>query len=321
MGDPGMGKTTLAAEITALITVGSKFPQNQDYQAGVYGELDSLEPRTVILQNAEDGYGDTIKPRLSSSKADVNRVYFIDETADKPLSFTDARLEQAIKWYKPAAVIIDPVQAYLGSGVDMYRANEIRPIMAHLSAIAEKYAVAIILIGHMNKTGDKNALYRGLGSIDFIGAARSVLGVGAVDKNDGCNYNRAVVHIKSNLAPKGAAALFDLNPDEGFIWRGFDANLSEEDVMSYKSQKSWHSGGALQSAKDFLLAEIEKGNTPSKSITNRASQIGIASATLNRAKKELGIISRKRGDEWFFTLPDKTEHQGGDCGISQLNLE
>ena len=182
--------------------------------------------------------------------------------------------------------------------------------MAHLSTIAEKYDVAVILIGHMNKTGDKNALYRGLGSIDFVGAARSVLGVGIVDKKDGCNYHRAIVHIKANLAPKGTPVLFDLNPAEGFQWQGFDVNLSEEIVMAYKAPKGWNNGGATESAKDFLLAEVNNGDISSKIISEKAKENGISPATLNRAKKELGIKSRKQGDEWFFTLPDIETNSG-----------
>ena len=107
MGDPGTGKTTLASAITAIITNGGEFPINQDYQPLIYGWVDNL-PRSTILQNAEDGYADTIKPRLSSVGADLSKVFFIDETAEKPLSFTDTRLIQAIERYKPAAVFIDP---------------------------------------------------------------------------------------------------------------------------------------------------------------------------------------------------------------------
>ena len=72
-------------------------------------------------------------------------------------------------------LIIDPLQAYLGSGVDMHRANEIRPIFKYLSSVAERTGCAIVIIGHMNKACGTKGLYRGLGSIDITAAARSVL--------------------------------------------------------------------------------------------------------------------------------------------------
>ena len=75
-------------------------------------------------------------------------------------------------------LILDPIQAYLGGGMDMNRANEARDMTKKLGLLAEKYKCAIILIGHMNKAAGNKAAYRGMGSIDFFAVARSVLLVG-----------------------------------------------------------------------------------------------------------------------------------------------
>lgn len=77
-------------------------------------------------------------------------------------------------------LILDPIQAYLGGGIDMNRANEARNITKQLGMLAEKYQCAILLIGHMNKAAGNKAVYRGMGSIDFFAVARSVLLVGRV---------------------------------------------------------------------------------------------------------------------------------------------
>lgn len=97
----------------------------------------------------------------------------------------DARLEEAIIQTKARLVVLDPIQGFLGAGVDMHRANEIRPLMKRISVLAEKYQCAIILIGHMNKNSNGKSSYRGLGSIDFQAAARSVLIVGRVKDEPG----------------------------------------------------------------------------------------------------------------------------------------
>ena len=52
---------------------------------------------------------------------------------------TDERLEQAIAETNAKLVILDPIQVYIGSDVDMHRANEIRPVLKRLGVIAEKY--------------------------------------------------------------------------------------------------------------------------------------------------------------------------------------
>ena len=78
----------------------------------------------------------------------------------------------------------------------MHRANEIRPLMKRISVLAEKYQCAIILIGHMNKNSNGKSSYRGLGSIDFQAAARSVLIVGRVKDEPEI---RVICHVKSSL--------------------------------------------------------------------------------------------------------------------------
>ena len=92
----------------------------------------------------------------------------------------DIRLEEAIIQTKAKMVVLDPIQGFLGAEVDMHRANEIRPLMKRIAVLAEKYHCAIILIGHMNKNSNGKSSYRGLGSIDFQAAARSVLIVGRI---------------------------------------------------------------------------------------------------------------------------------------------
>ena len=47
-------------------------------------------------QTAEDGLGDTVKPRLLSAEADLERVLVIDD-ADHPLTLADERIENAIR--------------------------------------------------------------------------------------------------------------------------------------------------------------------------------------------------------------------------------
>ena len=57
----------------------------------------------------------------------------IDET-EASLSLLDERVEQAISETGARVMILDPVQAYVGAGVDMNRANEVRTVLAQLIA-------------------------------------------------------------------------------------------------------------------------------------------------------------------------------------------
>lgn len=171
----------------------------------------------VIYQTAEDGLADTIKPRLESAGADCTRVLLIDE-GKRELTLCDARLEEAIRRTGAKLIVLDPLQAYLGSDVDMHRANEVRPVLKRLSLMAERTQCAVILIGHMNKAQGLKSGYRGLGSIDFRASARSVLIVGRLKSGDTL---RIVAQDKNSLAPEGAAIAFELHPEHGFQWKGF----------------------------------------------------------------------------------------------------
>ena len=139
-GDPGDGKTTMVLNLAAKLSKGEALDKN----------MKVTEPVNVIYQTAEDGLADTVKPRLELAGADCERIIVIDES-DKSLSMVDERLEEAIVRTGARLLILDPIQAYLGGGMDMNRANEARDMTKKLGALAEKTKCAIILIGHMNK--------------------------------------------------------------------------------------------------------------------------------------------------------------------------
>ena len=131
-------------------------------------------------------------------------------------------------------MILDPMQAYLGEKVDMNRANEVRTVMKGLTKVANQTGCAIVLVGHLNKSQSTNSAQRGLGSMDFRAAARSVLLVGRL-KND--RNIRVMVHDKSSLAPEGNSRGFTL--DNGTLhWQEGYENLTADELLSGRSPDS-----------------------------------------------------------------------------------
>ena len=215
-GNPGEGKTTFALRLAAACTNRKPFPH-----------MAAHEPFNVIYQTAEDGLGDTIKPRLMEAEADLDRVLVIDESK-QGLSLSDERIERAIRQTGARLIILDPIQAYVGEKTDMNKANEIRPMFRRLAEIAERTGCAIILIGHLNKAAGGQSAYRGLGSIDFRAAARSVLLIGRVKREPNV---RVIVHDKSSLAPEGKPIAFCLDPETGFSWIG-EYDITADELLS-----------------------------------------------------------------------------------------
>lgn len=293
-GDPGEGKTTMVLQIIAKLTKGEAVLPSGSDEPALEAKTMDLEPVNVIYQTAEDGLGDTIKPRLLSAGADCSRVMVIDDN-DQALTMMDARLEEAIIKTKARLVVLDPIQGFLGAAVDMHRANEIRPLMKRVAVLAEKYHCAIILIGHMNKNSNGKSSYRGLGSIDFQAAARSVLIVGRIKDEPEI---RVVCHVKSSLAPEGKSIAFRLDKDTGFEWIG-EYDISADDLLSGDNR-----GQIIHEAKEFLKEILVSGSVAQTKVAEEAESRGIKKKTLWNAKKELEIESVKIGNQWFWMLPE-----------------
>ena len=282
-GNPGEGKTYFAMRLAAACTNRKPLPG-----------METLEPFNIIYQTAEDGLGDTVKPRLMEADADLERVLVIDDR-DTPLTLADERIARAIRENNARLVIIDPVQAFLGADVDMNRANEVRPVFRKLGMIAEKTGCAIVLIGHLNKSSGTQSTYRGLGSIDFQAAARSVLIVGRIKDEPEV---RVVCHTKSSLAPEGKAIAFRLDKNNGFEWIG-EYDISADELLNGEGK-----GQKTRKAKEFLLEILADGGMAQKKIEEEAEKLGIKKKTLRNAKMELGIDSVKRGNQWYWMLSE-----------------
>ena len=249
-GDGGEGKTTLILQLATLLSRGEKLPCDSTKR----------EPIKVIYQTAEDGLGDTIKPRLLAGNADCSQIKVIDES-EATLTMLDERIEKAIVETGARALILEPVQAYIGAKVDMNRANEVRAILSQLGQIAGQYRCAIILVGHLNKAQGNKSNYRGLGSIDFQATARSVLIVGRLKDNP---QIRVMVQDKSSLAPEGEPIAFELGKENGFRWLGH-YDISVDDLLSGipKEKKS-------EQAENLILEYLSKGKYPQKELVKKA---------------------------------------------------
>ena len=273
-GNPGEGKTYFAMMLTAACTNRKLFPNMED-----------IEPFNVIYQTAEDGMGDTIKPRLVEAGADLSRVMVIDDS-EEVLTLSDDRIEKAVRQNHVRLVIIDPVQAFIGADVDMNRANEVRPVFRKLGMIAEKTSCAIVLIGHLNKSSGTQSTYRGLGSIDIMAAVRSLIFIGKVRKDP---TTRVLIHEKSSLAPPGETMAFKLGDEEGFRWVGA-YEISADELLDGKEGKATETK-LERGAKLIQELLVDKNEISIRELDDKAKEQGISGRTMrdvrSRMKNEL----------------------------------
>lgn len=283
-GDPGDGKSTMMMNLIAEISKGGTTPDGKAF--GI--------PQRVIYQCSEDGVSDTIKPRLEKCGADCRNVAFINEETYCGLTLDDERIRQAIIEFRPRLVVIDPIQAYLGSDSDLQIAGRARRLMHRLGVWASVYDCAIVLIGHLNKKEGTKGLYRSLGSIDVVAAARSVLQVERDTENQDV---RIVRQIKNSLAPSDGTISFSITVEKGFQWMECETapNPSVNPEMPSFESKS-------EKAAYLIKKLLSEGDMRSREIYMRMSDEGISRRTAENTKKELGIRSYRKMRQWYWSL-------------------
>ncbi len=290
-GDPGEGKSTFMVQLAALLTVGGMLPDGSG----------TASPQNVIYQCAEDGMEDTTKPRLLAAGADCSRIAYIRDS-DTVLTVNDQRIEDTIQATKARMLVLDPIQAFIPQNTDMQNASSMRSVMRNLADIAERYACAIILVGHMSKTSGMKNLYRGLGSIDIAAIARSVL---MIERDTVCPEMRYMFPVKSSLAPEGSPIGFMFDADTGFQWLGKCTRvLSPAEEVPDPSKK--------ERASELLKMLLASEDKSSMELLAQFEKLGISRRTAYAAKKELGVKAYQKQRTWYWSLSDEEGAENGD---------
>ena len=311
-GDPGVGKTALSYDLAARVTTGRQHPDGSPCPQG-----------SVLIITVEDDPADTIRPRLEAAGANLELVAHVaasknDKDQPQLISFPENAeyLRQVIKYANVQLplpvrlVIIDPLNSHIGSNLNAWKGTDVRKALWPLAAIARETGVAILVIHHLNKRdGETNkALYRGQGSIDIAGIARSVLMVG---KDPDIDELRVLATVKCNVAKDVPSLSFSLEdaaiPDGngGVIetvrvkWLG-ESNHTADSLVSSKMPRD--------RAKEFLEEVLADEPWPATEVYEEAERRGISESTVKRAKEELGIVARRVGGiggkgHWEWNLP------------------
>jgi hypothetical protein len=310
-GDPGTGKSTLTLTVAAKVSTGSPLP-------------DGAQPKVggVILLNAEDDIGDTIRPRLEAAGADLERCWVLPDVhpeGEPPrppeLPADLFLLEDLVKGKGAALVVIDPLMAFLSGAVDSHRDQDVRRVLASLAYMAARTGAAVVIVRHMNK-GTGSALYRGSGSIGIVGAARAGLLVAPDPDDDG---RRILAMTKSNLAKMPDALAYRLVNDELYgvarvKWDGASKHTATDLVRPRVDEDE---APALAEAVRVLKEILADGPLAAGNVKRLAATAGVAERTLQRARHALGVTARRHGfgpgAHYVWTMPADPP-QGGEQG-------
>ncbi len=296
VGEPGLGKTFAAIDIAARVSSGTPF-------------VDGAQPPhgEAAILTAEDGAGDTIRPRLDAAGADVSRVLHIDGVglADSAIGFPslkdDLRPLELFFESRPELrlLVVDPIAAFLGDKIDSHSNTQVRAVLGPLCELCERYRVALLGITHLAKSEAK-AINRVIGSIAFVAAARACW---LVAKDQSKADVRLFLPVKNNLARTNGL---------GYTIANGRCCWSAEEVLIAADDIDCDEGTPRDEAKAWLLAKLSQKPMPSKWILNQARSDGIAEKTLRRAQQELGVLSERLADAWVWRLPEQEIEPAGD---------
>ena len=297
-GDPATAKSTMTLDLAARVTTGAAWPDGERGRA----------PASVLLLSAEDGWGDTIRPRLEAAGADLDRCICVAaREVDgehgpilRPVVLPDdiAWIARLIERSDSAMVIVDVLAAYLSDRIDSHKDQSVRRLLHLLALAAANTGAAVILIRHHNKAAGAPALYRGGGSIGIIGAARAAY---AVIRDPDDADHRLLATVKSNLAaeaPTWGYALVEV-PELGVARLDWDG---EADQRSASELLAGAQSSALGEAVAWLGAwrAEHPGRRSAAELISDATEAGIATVTLHRARKQVGLPTHKTTDGWVL---------------------
>jgi hypothetical protein len=285
----------------------------------------------VLLLTAEDDLADTVLPRLAALGADPEKVVAIPaipgQHVEPPPSFflpgpngrrpiasrpfelrrDFAQLEELLSAMPDCRlVIVDPISAYLGDVND--RANgEVRRMLLPLAALAHRYGVALLAVTHLRKK-EGAAIYRAMGSLAFVAAARAAW---LVVKDPRSARRRLLLPMKNNLAPDVTGLAFTIESqaatNEPTIHWSPDPVAGSADSIVGSARPRGRPDHQREDAMNWLKSRLAGGPAPVTEVLEEADAHGINKQTLRRAFRELRGEAIKAGfgsfGQWLWRLP------------------
>jgi hypothetical protein len=308
-GPPGHGKTTLLLGLLAILTIGGRWPDDT-----------WAEACDVAIWSGEDDPADTLIPRLLACGADLKRVHIVRGVTEggEKRSFdpsTDiSLLRENIQEKNIKMLVIDPIVSAVGG--DSHKNAETRRALQPVVDLAADLNCAVYGVTHFTKgTVGRDPVERVTGSLAF-GALTRVVTVAMKLPDDGNHPEgaRLFARAKSNIGTDGGGFYYFLQVGavpgyEGMfntrvLW-GEKLDGTAKELIA-KAEMPGQNQGVTREAVTWLLDILADGPVIAGDVTKAAEKRGYSTATLYRAKKQLGIGSKKLGfaKKWAWFLPE-----------------
>jgi putative DNA primase/helicase len=307
-GDPGLGKSLISVTISAALSKGYNWP--------VGGT--SAPVGDVVFISAEDDPADTVRPRLDAAEADCRRIHILKaiqseevglnaEPKQRMFSLKNDMLaleEVLMTLPNCKLVIVDPISAYM-DGIESHANADVRGLLAPLAELAARHKVAVLAISHLNKNSNGNAMYRTMGSLAFVAAARAAF---LVTKDRNTPGRVLILPIKNNIAKTKTGMAYSVieasNGAPVMVWEPKPVEMTADEALSV-GEESNEEKGDTDWAVDFLQDILGKGPVSATDILKESKKLKIGEKALRRAQKKLGIKTHKLSFKgaWVWSMP------------------
>jgi len=325
-GEPGAGKTLISADIAARISTGSTLPLSTECMA----------IGSVVFLTSENDPAKVLRPRLVAAGADLKKIHLLSSSVHtidakgKKKSRHVALAEDAekigsilSKVEDIVALVIDPISEYMG-GKDSNSNSDVRDVLATLTDQVRDKNVAIIAVTHYNKKVEiTSSSARINGSIGFAGAARTAFAVGKFyddewsdEEKEARKDQMAFSSVKNNLSGDKGGYVYRI---KSFIYtkNGIDIETaklewmeaiaeSADDLLRRVNKKEGRPRILRDECAQWLTAFLSNypDGAARADVVEEAARHGFSRATVDRAKKELVIITDAKTGLWTLFTGD-----------------
>jgi hypothetical protein len=318
-GDPGTGKSFVTIDLACRITRGAAMP----------GASASTAPGSVLIMNAEDDARDTIRPRVLAAGGDPERIHIFAAPGiglERIPRFPDdfAAFEAAVRQTQAALVVIDPMMAFFPPEMATNSNQGICTALLPLTALAASTGACVLLVRHLRKSGGASAIYRGLGSIGILGAARTAL---LVARHPDDPELRVLALSKTNIGPPGVSLGFRLAREAcgQTVVSWTDALDVTADDLFGACLPVRAGSRTRERAAEWLQQFLAHGKRRASEVLDAARAAGIPERMLYRVKAKAGVksdaVSHGGKIEWWWHDPKTDEAERASEAAVGAELE
>lgn len=305
-GPADQGKSQMICDITARVTNGQAWPNNE-------GKIAEADRGSVIVLSSEDDPADTMVPRLMAAGADLTRVIFvkmmvtpIEGKAGRMFNIAQdlAQLTEIIRARDDVKLItIDPINAYMGTGgrngTDTFKTSEVRAVLSPLGRMLDSQAfTAIARTGWFVAPEMKDKAETGL---KFFVKGKSNVGA----PMPGLTYRIEAVTVQTGNGLTLTVPRIK--------WEGTTDKSSAQAFRQMDNGGETEERGTLSDAAEtFLRDELSPKPLDLKILRGRAEDAGHSWRNVRRVAAEIGVVSASdgfgKGRVTTWTLAEETDY-------------